>query len=81
MVEIELERLLQDLESGHQNAAIYCARELLEAHRDDRARRIRELVREWVGRRGPARDTNNLFRQAAEEIDAIDTAEIPKKEG
>lgn len=46
---------------------------------DDRARRIKELVREWVGR-GYRGATPDMFVTAAKVIDAIDDAEIPAKE-
>ena len=54
---------------------------------DDRERRIRELAREWVGRSVDyplgvdSENAQGLFAAAAEVIDALDAAEVPKKGG
>lgn len=46
---------------------------------DDRASRIRALVREWIGNGTWKKASEYAFEAAAEAIDAIDDAEIPKK--
>lgn len=79
----EVEKLLVKLEdaieAGHPVTASIRAKDIRSHLADDRARRIRELVREWVGNGLASAVGPIAFERAAAAIDAIDAAEIPKK--
>lgn len=72
-----VEKLLHSLPSN------VCREVQLDVHAaiaDDRARRIKELVREWVGREAvDPFDIPESINAAALVIDAIDDAEVPAK--
>lgn len=72
-----------DWKDGVAAESLSIATAILERAQNDpneRARRIRALVREWVGNGTIAMPSACDFERAAQRIDAIDSAEIPRRE-